>query len=865
MALVRLKRSKDEEPLSGQEVLDMRQEIRDQNDQYRAARQAVTDHYANGGTPYDLPDSTALASQKAVIGGHVGQPKYVTDPNNPDNWERWSDEYKRLTGQIVDDTPPLTQSLEAATGNIPKPPRPTDEMYMDALNSKPLVDADHSTPAEEPAQEKQAAGIRYGAGGYPETGGQYDLSQYTPEQIDAAKNTLIRAWNARNPVQSTVIDMNKGSVWTNASDPRDVWADALMGVPYEGAKKNADGTYGIPSTAGGQPSAEWAAEFLRNGGVIGEYGNQTPYGGGTPGSSSTNVTNNYYGNGGTGASPYSEGGGAQGTSYGPVTAWNGEGRPNFSWELNADPLYQMYREMYLKNGRQASDDAMARAAALTGGYGNSYAQAVGTQAYQQWADKLNDVALKLYDTAYSRYRDDMGDYWKQYGYDYQRERDAINDARYEDETAYNRGRDAIGDERWERQWQYGVEQDALNRQRQDWLDQMTANDYYQGEVDKDTSRAAAAMSLANNLSAAGYSQGEIDSIIRGIYGNSVDDAALGMFSGAASSAQQARTEQEQLAQAMKAAAGQGTSGSTTKSQTMSATQRTQFDKECREYAASGDYDALANTINDYIRMGYMTYEEGNQKYQYYANLPQGKASEPSDYTGFFKEYSSIKSASGSVPLESTVRRLAEKYNIDPNEAFGLLSSDYTSNETDVYEPSDILSNEDMANAFANEKNLGSMNFEQEYMATGQVNYGGRTYDTLDDAYAAINADLDEWIRSGRMDNGTANYIRHEHGIPPVAVTPSGKQTSYSPNTQTQTQSGSSQSDSDAGNKFAANMKASDAKTVEDKLKAATSQNDAGRILASYMHLLNEREYNRLWDLYVEKFYESHGLHREGRQ
>ena len=254
MALVRLKRSKDEEPLSGQEVLDMRQEIRDQNDQYRAARQAVTDHYASGGTPYDLPDSTALASQKAVIGGHVGQPKYVTDPTNPDNWERWSDEYKRLTGQIVDDTPPLTQSLEAATGNIPKPPRPTDEMYMDALNSKPLVDADHSTPAEEPAQEKQSAGIRYGADGYPETGGQYDLSQYTPEQIDAAKNTLIRAWNARNPVQSTVIDMNKGSVWTNASDPRDVWADALMGGPYEGAQKTADGTYSIPSTAGVGPS-----------------------------------------------------------------------------------------------------------------------------------------------------------------------------------------------------------------------------------------------------------------------------------------------------------------------------------------------------------------------------------------------------------------------------------------------------------------------------------------------------------------------------------------------------------------------------------------------------------------------------------
>jgi len=83
------------------------------------------------------------------------------------------------------------------------------------------------------------------------------------------------------------------------------------------------------------------------------------------------------------------------------------GQGSFNYDLNADGLYQMYRDMYMQNGRQAMMDTMGQAAALTGGYGNSYANTVGNQAYQQWMTQLNSVVPDLYDRAYQRYSDNL--------------------------------------------------------------------------------------------------------------------------------------------------------------------------------------------------------------------------------------------------------------------------------------------------------------------------------------------------------------------------------------------------------------------------------------------------------------------------
>lgn len=78
-------------------------------------------------------------------------------------------------------------------------------------------------------------------------------------------------------------------------------------------------------------------------------------------------------------------------------------RKPFTYDFNADPLYQQYRDQYTQAGQQAMLDTMGNAAALSGGYGNSYAATAGNQAYGQYMTQLNNVIPQLYDAAYNRY------------------------------------------------------------------------------------------------------------------------------------------------------------------------------------------------------------------------------------------------------------------------------------------------------------------------------------------------------------------------------------------------------------------------------------------------------------------------------
>ena len=78
-------------------------------------------------------------------------------------------------------------------------------------------------------------------------------------------------------------------------------------------------------------------------------------------------------------------------------------RGKFSYDLNGDALYQQYKDNYIQQGKMAMQDAMGQAAAMTGGYGNSYAATVGNQAYQGYLQGLNDVVPQLYQMALDRY------------------------------------------------------------------------------------------------------------------------------------------------------------------------------------------------------------------------------------------------------------------------------------------------------------------------------------------------------------------------------------------------------------------------------------------------------------------------------
>ena len=85
----------------------------------------------------------------------------------------------------------------------------------------------------------------------------------------------------------------------------------------------------------------------------------------------------------------------------------------FEYDLNADPLYQQYKEQYQSMGNQAMQEAQANATALTGGFANSYAETAGTQAYMSYMQQLQSLVPQLYGQARSDFDNDMSNLYNQ--------------------------------------------------------------------------------------------------------------------------------------------------------------------------------------------------------------------------------------------------------------------------------------------------------------------------------------------------------------------------------------------------------------------------------------------------------------------
>ena len=138
-------------------------------------------------------------------------------------------------------------------------------------------------------------------------------------------------------------------------------------------------------------------------------------------------------------------------------------RKKFSYDMGTDPLYQQYREQYQRLGRLAMQDTMGQAAALTGGYGSTYGEQVGQQAYNAYLQNLNDIVPQLQQQAYQRYQDEGTNLYNQYSLvkgredtDYGRYRDTVSDY-YSDlsdaRSAYNSER-SLDQSQWETMLNY---------------------------------------------------------------------------------------------------------------------------------------------------------------------------------------------------------------------------------------------------------------------------------------------------------------------------------------------------------------------------------------------------------------------------
>jgi len=163
-------------------------------------------------------------------------------------------------------------------------------------------------------------------------------------------------------------------------------------------------------------------------------------------------------------------------------------REAFSYDMNADPLYHQYKNQYTQTGNLAMRDTIGNAAALSGGYGSSYATTAGSQAYDSHLSQLNDRIPELYQLAYGQYRDEGDQMTTQLGAlrdadtaDYTKYRDTVSDWRSDLEYYYNQYSDMSEAEynrylndlsAWERDREYYYQQAQDRQAQENWEKEM---------------------------------------------------------------------------------------------------------------------------------------------------------------------------------------------------------------------------------------------------------------------------------------------------------------------------------------------------------------------------------------------------------
>lgn len=210
-------------------------------------------------------------------------------------------------------------------------------------------------------------------------------------------------------------------------------------------------------------------------------------------------------------------------------------RPDFSYDVEQDPLWGNYRKSYLREGQRATADALGQASAASGGRPSTWATTAATQAGDYYATQLNDIIPELEQRAYERYLDDYNmlisdlgqvntqeqmDYQKyltdlsqfntdrdfafgQYLSDYDILQNQLAALQGQDQADYNRWQDQLEADRWEQQWQYEQQLDQLQQAQQ-------AQEFAQAQVDAILS--AGGTPSAELISQSGYTQEYVDAL-----------------------------------------------------------------------------------------------------------------------------------------------------------------------------------------------------------------------------------------------------------------------------------------------------------------------------------------------------------------
>ena len=127
-------------------------------------------------------------------------------------------------------------------------------------------------------------------------------------------------------------------------------------------------------------------------------------------------------------------------------------RGEFSYDPAKDPSAQAYQKQYAREGKRATQDALAAASLATGGAPSSYAVSAATQAGDYYASQMADKIPELYQQAYNRYLDEYNTQMQNLG--------MLQNA---EQLDYAKFQDRMNQYNTDRNFAYGQWQDGLNQ------------------------------------------------------------------------------------------------------------------------------------------------------------------------------------------------------------------------------------------------------------------------------------------------------------------------------------------------------------------------------------------------------------------
>ena len=172
-------------------------------------------------------------------------------------------------------------------------------------------------------------------------------------------------------------------------------------------------------------------------------------------------------------------------------------REQFSYDKDEDPSWSSYKKSYLREGERASANALAQAAAASGGRASSYAQTAANQAGNYYAAQLNDMLPALEQQAYGRYVDEGNAMLQR-----------LQQLNNQEQTEYAKYLNQLD--------QYNTDRNFALTQHQAGLDQaVTQLAAAQGQADTEYARRLAELErqTQTNQQAQTFAQGQVDAIL----------------------------------------------------------------------------------------------------------------------------------------------------------------------------------------------------------------------------------------------------------------------------------------------------------------------------------------------------------------